>query len=825
MLRYTFPNKSKAAPVLFGHHSIVKFYRNHPITLRWISALFIGFVGLCQFHLPQFDSGFDTFPGDRGDARLVAYLMEHWYRVFCGNENWLSPQMFYPVQGTFGYADLVLGYGLMFSVLRSLHVGLLESAQFTIIAFNFLNYVACFILLHKVLRLHLLASCVGAVFFAFNSPKLVQMGHLQLQPTLFLPIAAIPVVLLVQKSSTLSQSKAFLLLSVTALSITLQLLTGFYQGWFFVFWASLFLLVLLLFRESRHQVVSTVRRFWLPIFGSAVVLGIGLIPFVKAYLPAFRESGGRKYIEVLKLIPEPVSLLVMGERNRFWGDLAVKIKSAHPLHPELQIGIGLIPTIVWFGLTLWAVAFLLKQLSDRITDRNEYVTRAVKSQYALIAALVIATTLVYVLGMRYGPQSSPWQYVYEYYPGARGVRAVSRYALTLALPMAIGFSFLVHKVDERLARTEMRKRVIGLIVLFLIAGFGLAEQFAHAEGFNGFSIAGENAYLRKISNELPRDCASFYVAVGPGPLHNQFEYQIDAVLVSAMRGVPTLNGYSGQLPPDWALWEVSDPQYEDNVVRWVQQHGLPGKICRLFIDEASAITDINDPDFFVRQQYRDILGREPDDHGLVDWANRLRSCKNKGGMGADPTCDRVYVSLGILSSTEYMERSYFVFRLYRTALARLPSYSEFLSDRQGIVTSTSREQENANKQTLLKHLTQRDEFKSAYDDLSNKDVVERLMANASVTALNREALVSELDRHVKTRAQVLQTIVNENETMDRCRAEAFVMMQFFANLARDPKPEEYQERLRSIMTTGDYRQVVFDFIYSVEYRKRFGYVN
>ena len=50
-------------------------------------------------------------------------------------------------------------------------------------------------------------------------------------------------------------------------------------------------------------------------------------------------------------------------------------------------------------------------------------------------------------------------------------------------------------------------------------------------------------------------------------------------------------------------------------------------------------------------------------------------------------------------------------------------------------------------------------------------------------------------------------------------------MQFFANLNRDPKPWEYEERLKRLNATGDYRQLISDFIYSVEYRKRFGYVN
>src|SRR5215204_4545025 len=218
---------------------------------RWLVAIGIGILGLWLFHLPQFASRFDKFPGDRGDARLVAYLMEHWHQVFQGLASWRSPSMFYPVEGTIGYADLLLGYGVIHSAFRTFGLGIFESAEATIILFNFLNYLVCFVLLNKVLRLNLFASIAGAAFFAFNGPKLVQLGHLQLQPIVFLPLAVIFIVLLVQKRATLGQKKAFGLMALAAFFLSVQLLTGFYPGWFFIFWSALFLLLTLLFKNTR----------------------------------------------------------------------------------------------------------------------------------------------------------------------------------------------------------------------------------------------------------------------------------------------------------------------------------------------------------------------------------------------------------------------------------------------------------------------------------------------------------------------------------------------------------------------------------------------
>src|SRR5262245_20968860 len=281
------------------------WFQHLPAPLTWLIAIGVGLLGTYLFHLPQFASRFDTFPGDRGDARLVAYLMEHWYQVFHGAENWLSPSIFYPVQGTLGYADMMLGFGLCYSVLRTFGMGLFEAAETTIILLNFLNYLLCFVLLHKLLRFNLVAACAGAAFFAFNSPKLVQLGHIQLQPMLFLPLALILVVQFAKNHTTLSQKGAFVLLALAALSLDLQLETGFYAGWFFILWSTLFLLAALLFGPTRSFLLSLVRRFWAALIGSVVVFVVGLTPFLIVYLPILRATGGRLYEETFKLIPVP----------------------------------------------------------------------------------------------------------------------------------------------------------------------------------------------------------------------------------------------------------------------------------------------------------------------------------------------------------------------------------------------------------------------------------------------------------------------------------------------------------------------------------------
>jgi hypothetical protein len=752
---------------------------------RLLVPLIVGLIALWLFHSPQFASGLDKFPGDRGDARLVGYLMEHWYQVFQGIADWRSPSMFYPAEGTIGYADLMLGLGIVHSIFRALGLGMFEAAEVTIIVLNFLNYLVCFILLSRVFRLNLLASIAGAAFFAFNNAKLVQLGHTQLQPLLFLPLAVIGVVLFVQKRDTLTQKQAFGLMASSGISLALQLMTGFYTGWFFVFWSGLFLMLALLFKTTRSVIVNQVKKFWPALLGALAVFLVALIPFAIAYLPIVRSMGGRPYHEIVGFIPVRWSLLLMSDRNYVWGAVSENIQIMRPVHLELQIAIGLIPSLAWLALTLIAIWFVIRNTRYKLKPAHLY-----------LSLMIIATSLVYLLGMRYGNDFSPWQLVHSFVPGAQAIRAVSRYALVLALPMAIGLAFLIHFVFERIATAVPGpRRTLLFASLFLITGFGLFEQFAAHEGFDGFSIKAENQYLNRLAESVPDNCSSFYVAAKTTALHSQFEYHVDAALVSAIKRVPTLNGYSGQLPVNWQLWDVmGGPAYEANVKSWIAERQVKGEVCRVFVTETNAATniaDIADNEPFIRQQYLDTLRREPDQPGLQTWLAKLNNCTRQGGRSADPSCDRVSVSMGILESSEFIERTGFVLRLYFAALGRPPSFAEFTADRVAIVTAPAEELPAA-KQRLIADLIQRPEAKGRHDALKN----DQLLA-----------------------------LLEDPRTIRGYRNPSYVLMQFFANLNRDPHPWEYNSRLKRLNATGDYRQLIFDFLYSVEYRKRFGYVN
>jgi hypothetical protein len=229
-------------------------------------------------------------------------------------------------------------------------------------------------------------------------------------------------------------------------------------------------------------------------------------------------------------------------------------------------------------------------------------------------------------------------------------------------------------------------------------------------------------------------------------------------------------------------------------------------------DHANAI-DTNE--FFVRQQYLDFLGREPDPPGFNGWMNTLTNC-----AAGDTSCDRVHVSEMFYRSAEFQERGYFAYRFYATALGRKPDYLEFTPDLQRVGGFLTQDQLTAAKNLLALDFVARPEFVSRYGSLSNPAYVDQLLNTAGVTLANRQSLIDSLTNGTATRAQVLQEISESGDVYRKFYNQAFVVMEYFGYLHRDPD-ELYTNWIAELDRTGNPRQMVEGFVNSVEYRNRF----
>jgi hypothetical protein len=287
--------------------------------------------------------------------------------------------------------------------------------------------------------------------------------------------------------------------------------------------------------------------------------------------------------------------------------------------------------------------------------------------------------------------------------------------------------------------------------------------------------------------------------------------------------------------------------------------GSPSTITLTIIDDeaANGVNPVNTSSFFVREHYIDFLNREPDASGLNFWINNIDGCTPQ------PSCtevQRINTSAAFFLSIEFQDTGYLVYRIYKAAYGDANGTStiggahtisvpvirlnEFLPDTQkigqGVVVGQGnwQQQIDANKTAFAEEFVQRPRFLADYPlTLTPTQFVNQLNARAATASVvplsdaQRDQLVSDLTAGTKTRAQVLRAVAENQTLADAEKNRAFVLMQFFGYLRRNPNdPQDtdysgYEFWLGKLNQFGGNfvnAEMVKSFILSTEYKQRFG---
>ena len=241
------------------------------------------------------------------------------------------------------------------------------------------------------------------------------------------------------------------------------------------------------------------------------------------------------------------------------------------------------------------------------------------------------------------------------------------------------------------------------------------------------------------------------------------------------------------------------------------------------------VNPLDTPEYFVRQHYIDFLGREPDEAGFNFWSDQIIEC------GADQSCiqrRRENVSAAYFLSIEFQQTGGLVDGLYRASYGVRPDFAAFMPDvrtvGQGVVVGNPGWEATlqANKEAFANSFVNRAAFHAAYDGLSSSDYVDALISHTGVTftAAERDALVSGLNNQTMTRGDALRSIAENQRFVNAKFNEAFVMMEYFGYLRRDPDASGFAFWLQKLNDfNGNFEQadMVKAFIVSGEFRDRF----
>jgi hypothetical protein len=201
---------------------------------------------------------------------------------------------------------------------------------------------------------------------------------------------------------------------------------------------------------------------------------------------------------------------------------------------------------------------------------------------------------------------------------------------------------------------------------------------------------------------------------------------------------------------------------------------------------------------------------------------------------------RINTSAAFFLSIEFQQTGFFIERLYVESFGRLPRLAEFLADvktiSEGVVVGQPGWQDKleANKQAFVNDWVQHPAFVALYGQMTNAQFVDALLSNAGIklSDADRNALVTGLNNGTLTRAQVVRQIAENDAFSRREFNRAFVLMQYFGYLRRDPDDAPdgdmrgfnfWLSKLNQFNGNFINAEMVKAFIEATEYRNRFGH--
>jgi hypothetical protein len=533
----------------------------------FLLVAFLAFVaGVLYFFWPSFTSPYLLLSGDAGDGRLLNAIAEHWYLVFRGSSAWRDMEMYYPQRGVLGYGDALILFAPPYIAQRLAGVPFLYAYVGTLVVILGTGYAATIWLLRRVVGVGTPIAVVGALMFTFSNMNMLKLGHTQLYAAAFVPLVF---GLSWRATARLSGGGDFRrVATATAILLPLLLFTSFYVGWYTCLFVATWGLSLLATKAlldpgaPKALVLRAYdRRFAL--MGLSLVFAVALLPFILTYLPVLRDVGGRNWDEVKLSLPSVVDLINVGPNNYAWGWLTrYLVPPNRPLAHEQWLGLPLLLMTLFMATQVWLTGRVVRSVrfGDAMSNRDQ-----------AIFALGIATFVSWALMVEVGSVSL-WKIVFRLLPGGGAIRAVFRYQVVLHLVVIV-------IVAVGLDRVYRLQKFRALVVIALVAL--LAEQLTDRR--SRFNVRETTQRLAALPSP-PLECRYFLIEKERDADNRPaFHLQMEAIVIAQNTGVPTINGYSANLPPHWgpALMDVRAPGYADAALTWLSHNDLREGLCLL----------------------------------------------------------------------------------------------------------------------------------------------------------------------------------------------------------------------------------------------------
>lgn len=496
---------------------IKKYELTVVVCLFLIAFLAEPFVQLAQLSI---------MPGNIGDARLNNYFLENIYQFFKGGApSLIHLSFFYPFPYVLGFSDNLFGSSPVYLIARAL-TGQPDTAfQIWYLVGYFVNYIAAYYALRK-LEASTIASAVGALIFAFALPITAHSGHAQLHYRFGLPLSIAMFILFLDK-------RDWRYFVASAGWLVWQFYCTIYIGFFLllvlsamscIYAASLFMArggnAKLKIKEFIEQWFAISKNTRFKLIFAIVVLAILMGLLFYPYLQVSSLYGAKRSLdEIASMLPRPQSYFLSDE-SWLWSSQS-KVFAGIPMRHEHHMFVGAIPMLLAF------IGFLVGSKRDN------------GSAFSLLSGSLAALMLLTLFWGGF----SLW-YLIAPLPLASAIRAVTRIDVVFLFPVAF---LSAVAIDKLRCQANWGNKVLfaGIIPLLMFEFSATSPSVSPKAEWRDRLVAKENS----IPANLPQNSVLFF-AQSKGPWYAD---ELDAMWVSLKRGLPTMNGYSGNFPPSFKI--------------------------------------------------------------------------------------------------------------------------------------------------------------------------------------------------------------------------------------------------------------------------------
>lgn len=517
---------------------------------------------VCVLWRYQLITRFSILHGDRFDMVIVVTILEHWLHVFRGEALWTDVAYFYPYARTIAHTDAYFLVGVAYFPLRFAGLDPFLAAELAGIVLKAVGFFGAWWMSRKVFSLSYGWSLLLAVMFTMNNAMTVHGQRLQLATVAFAPVMA--TMLWTALNAILAgDARRFRWFGAgSGLLFGAWCLTCFYMAWFFCFFTTVFLGVMVLAGgvSELKRGLAALRVQCLSLILVLFVTALAMAPFIYAFLPKSSEVGVRPYETVVANTIPLENILQVGGENLLFGRL-YNTALAYVLPAYVRNGeyynTGISPII--FFLFVCGILVALFRWKDVQPD-------------FLVRVTAVATLLVWGSALNIRGRSG-WHYVYQWFPGAQALNVISIIQIFLALPvLVIAIRYLsIEKVS---------KPILILLVMLLLAG----------ELNKSYQVLDRKEELERIKlpGPPPAGCKAFYVSAWKEQgdsfgVASLYAHNVSAMLIAQFAGIPTLNGFASFNPKDWVFGSPNDADYDARVLDYARRHGVQG-LCKLNLD-------------------------------------------------------------------------------------------------------------------------------------------------------------------------------------------------------------------------------------------------